>query len=675
MTPTARPVTADCERWIWIELLGFDITAPDLGVGAVLERLGFIPDAVSLLLFNADVIHTHGQRHPDRPYPDDICSYAGHPGNEERRLQPWTPRLLRQLVATLQAHGTRVFVSVFDLFRSQEWIGHHPELLQRRRHGQRAASLCPWKHLADGRLYEDVFCSQLEAVLVDIGFDGFHCADGFAHQRLPIAEGDLSDDMVGQFLTATGLTLPAALDGPCDDAPERLAARADWIEAGHREAWISFYAERITRFMAKLAATVHGVGGLLVANTAWTKDPLEALYRYGVDYRANADAGIDAMIVEAAAGAAELDGYERVSGRRALHPMAAALLLNRACMPKTPLLYLNGIKDTTEEWCLLRHTPPLLEADILALSHLFQIGRDGRPRRAVAGPVACLADGLSSDEWRRLRLHWDLASEFQPERLLGATVVWSDAAHAAQLHDGITTRRWTMHRLLHHLMERGAPLHSVVRLEDAQAVRGPLVVLQSHVFPADELQRLVADSTRTVILIGAPQAWPGRPDLLFFDPTVLDGLAAAVYGLAIPRPACLADIDLGPDLPADLKGVQDPAGGHAMFYYDLPWRRVSNAFLQACNEVIQAASGAPRVSADAEGIRVQAMADARGRLRLLIGSDAHDYRRPAIDVGRPIRALAIRTAFPATPGAIAGSVFSVRVPGRGMVVVDIDLEA
>ena len=63
-TTTGNRMGAGYERWAWIELLGFDMTRDDLGVGALLGSMGFVPDGVSLLLFNADFVHTHGTSGP-----------------------------------------------------------------------------------------------------------------------------------------------------------------------------------------------------------------------------------------------------------------------------------------------------------------------------------------------------------------------------------------------------------------------------------------------------------------------------------------------------------------------------------------------------------------------------------------------------------------------------------
>lgn len=669
--PQAEPAPPPgSERWAWIELLGFDSAADDLGVDTWLARTGFVPDGVSLRLYDPDFVHTHGTRAADSPFPVDVCSDDGGPVNKERSLRPWTPRLLQRLVQSLQARGTRVFVCVFDLCRTGEWTGQHVELLYRRRNGETVRALCPWKRLADGTLYEDFFVSQLVRVLHDYGFDGYHCADGYAHQRLPISEGDFSDDVVGQFVAATGSVLPDDLRGSCDADAARLEGRARWLWAERRREWIAFSAARLTSFVRKVADAVHGEQKHLLWHSAWTKDPFEALYRYGVDYRANADAGIDICIVGTAAGAAALDGDENVSGDRALLPAAAALLLSHACAAVTPLLFLNGTKGTTEQRCLLGHTPPLFETEVHTLSHLFGIGRDGRPRRIVAGPMACLPDGMSAAEWTGLRRHWDLAVEFTPNRVLGATLIWSDAAHTAQLDDYLASRRWSVHRLLHRLLEHGAPVHAIVRSELAAIAKGPLLVLNAHLFPADELRHVLGEGQRPVVLIGAARGFPGAPDLAFRDPGDPEGLCCVAYGLRSGPSRLTPDAPAGPAPAAELETAEEPSGEHDLFCHDLPYRHVSAGFLRACADILSRTADGVRVLSEQGAIRVTAMEDERGVRRLLIGNDAQGDIAPQLDVGRPIRGLTVRTPSPAVPGPVSGSTLSVRVPGRGLVIVD-----
>ena len=80
-----RPV-----KGIWIELIGFDNALPDYGVREYLSRMPVKPEFVSLLLFDAELVHTHAGLERDFPLGDLQCSYFGRPFNEERRRQDWT---------------------------------------------------------------------------------------------------------------------------------------------------------------------------------------------------------------------------------------------------------------------------------------------------------------------------------------------------------------------------------------------------------------------------------------------------------------------------------------------------------------------------------------------------------------------------------------------------------
>ena len=68
---------------IWMQLLGFDRDAEDKGVGAFLDRTGFVPDSVCALLYHPDFVHLH--RGMEREYTlfQDNCAYLGIPRNRE----------------------------------------------------------------------------------------------------------------------------------------------------------------------------------------------------------------------------------------------------------------------------------------------------------------------------------------------------------------------------------------------------------------------------------------------------------------------------------------------------------------------------------------------------------------------------------------------------------------
>jgi len=655
------------ERWMWVELVAFDSDKEDFGVNDFLARAGFAPDALSLLMFNPDFVHTHDGAESDRALPADFGAYWGRRQVGSSQSQTWTPRRIKGLARQLRTGGVAVYFSVFDVFDSREWIGRHPEIMHMTRDGERLASICPWKRLASGQWYEDFFIAKLLEVARDYNFDGYHCADGYAHQRISIYDGDFSDDMVAQFAEGSGVALPRDVAGPCDGEASLVRGRADWIWRSKRSEWIEFYVRRVETFFRKLGTALHKAGKSVAANTAWTKDPFEAAYRYGVDYRRIAE-WVDVFIVEAAAAAADLDGYEATSGRRALQPFSAATLLIKACAPAARLIFLNGIKDITERWDALRHSAPALEREIYALSNLFLRNKRGKLGRCASGLMACLADGIEPSEWRTLDSWWRLAFRAGPNRVLGAELVWSDTALERQLNDFIETRRWTTHRLLHHLLARGAPVISAVNAKHIEQARGALLVLRPELFGEEELRRLRDYRNGPVIFIGA-KTEPVPSDALLFE-DVYEPEATACYALG---DVAKADVKLGERLARapvpDMTAIPEPSGPHAMFYYDLYFREVSDAFLDACAEVVRANAGGPQVLSELEYARALAVEDDKGELLIFASSDSNWYVTPRIDVGRPIRRIEVLTRFPGMPVEPEGSEFRVRIPPRGVAVL------
>ena len=86
---------------MWIELLGFDVDASDYGVNQLCGRAGFVPTGVTLLLCDPEFVHAHTGK-LERVFGPGICSYGGHPNNEDRQRQVWTARDLVGLVGSLQ---------------------------------------------------------------------------------------------------------------------------------------------------------------------------------------------------------------------------------------------------------------------------------------------------------------------------------------------------------------------------------------------------------------------------------------------------------------------------------------------------------------------------------------------------------------------------------------------
>ncbi|MDD5704780.1 MAG: hypothetical protein PHR35_02565 [Kiritimatiellae bacterium] len=670
------------ERWMWIDLTGFDAGQPDGGVNAFFDEAGFVPTAMSLLLFSPRFLHEHTGLECERVLPPDCCSYI-KPRTRKRARQAWTNRQVKALIDELHRHDIKVYLSIFATLysvvdgpvRETEWSEKHPELLGIRRNGQKHTSLNALKRFRDGAYYEDFYVARLEAVMRDYGFDGLHGADGYAPPALPIFEADFSDDMVEQFLLATGATLPTDVASSCDGQPEAIARRASWLWQHRRAEWIGFHAARTTMFWRKVATMLHRHNRKIVLNNAWTREPFEALYRYGVDYLSLTDAGIDGFVPETVSTCLQTESDARLTNP--LYDSLATVLLMKARTPELPLTGLCCTRDTAENWDNLEHARPMLEREIYSMCNLYRYDGKGVLQRCWAGPFFCLSEDVRASEWQWLHEKWELGFSFNPCRTHGATLVWSQRAFEAQLPDFLATRRWTTHRLLTALLSRGAPVHAVTDVADLDGLTGPLLVLNPHLFPKAELELLARHQGGPIVFVGGEAPHPGinsKLSLAFDDVYPPQPLACRVYGTQAGVPPALRTE--GPEeFPPDAMAVPDEGNWTKPLYA----RKVSTAFLDACAQAISACASPIKVVSDTPEIRVQALENTKGELRLLIANDAWQSRTATIAMGRTILRARVRTCFPLMPYGLSGpdiwegARLAVKVPMRGMTIVDAEL--
>lgn len=659
------------ERWIWTELIGFDATQPDLGVAEYVETAGFTPDGVCLLLTSPDFVLSYERTDDEITLPEDFCARDGHEFNPQRARQAWTNHQLQGLIAELHARGIAAYLTVFTRFYGNrfhhEWLSDHPEACKVFRYHGWAGTLNPLARLSDDSYFEDYFLAQLVRVLDDYGFDGWHGADGWGPHNGPLWQVDLSDDTVGQFVEATGLELPPEVVGPCGHDIERLEVRARWLWRNVRHEWIEFHAERWARFWQKALTKLHGAGKRAFINSAWGRAPWESYYRYGVDYRRIVAAGVDGIVVETVAAGLSMDPRPYAADVTRHADFLSMLMLMRAELPEAKLIFLHNTHDVVEEWDAIRHAPTLLEKEIFSLANVYHHQPDGALRPAADGLLVCLGDGLDEYHWRWLRERWKLAFACRPQRTLGATLVWSHALMAVQTDDFTHTRGWTVHRLAFHLMTEGAPLQATVDIGDLGAVSGAIVVLNYHLLPPEEQARVLAYAGGPIILITRAADDLPQPDVRIDDPSGPLSLSCVVYGAAVEVPEVPSWEP--PALPEDLLDMEEPRG-----YWDhFEFRPVSPGFLRACAKLIVAASGAPRVVEGAGDVLVMGTVEEDGRLRLALKNKTDFYARPQVDVGREIARVDILTEYPSLLVRPQGSRFSVRIPAKGVTVVDVTL--
>lgn len=662
------------ERWMWIELLGFELTAEDFGVGELFERSGFVPDGVSLLLSDPEFVHGHSGAE-ERILRPSICSYDGHPYNEERALQSWTAGDLKRLVATLQRAGTRVFFTHFDA-PVDGWAAGHPEMCFINRRGERIPFLCPYKRLKDGTHYRDFYFDRLLAVLRDYGFDGYHAGDGYAHPRVPIYEGDFSDDTVGQYLDWAGGERPDWLVRDAEGDAGALAERAERIGGELRRSWIAFQRQRTLDFWSRLVRLVHGEGRQIFLNSCWTRDPFEALYRYGVDYQALAAAGVDGFFAETAAAVHEYggdlpygeEGYDAWEPSSILSRFATQLLLLRAAVPKARILFMNGIKDTNEAWSGIRHAPVNLESEILTFKGLFQVGAEGLVPSSD-GLIATLSDSLRREDWGWLRRCWDLGDALRPEGIAGAAIYWSDAYPSRMVEDYVAVRRCPLDRILWKMIQSGAPLVATVRAEHLANWRGVLVVAHPHLLPGEEWTRLQDWTGGALVAVGGAAPREGRnPDFRERESEGGDALEISVYGAdstggGVP----VLERVPGPEV-FDAAGARDPF----QWLDHLPSRRVAPEFFRNAARWVTALSGGVRVEKNSSDVRAWAYRLGGGRFRVHVRNDGFYYRAAVIRMPEPIGGIRTLTDFPGNPVRFEGAVFRFKIAGKSLAVFEVE---
>ncbi len=499
------------DKTMWIELIGFDVRKPDYGVASLFKKAGFIPESMYLLLWNADFIHrfTVGQADSDARFlRDDCCAYYGRPLNEEHPRQRWRNGDLKKLIACLHAFGVEVYLSVFDQQMSpyvaeryqmrdlpDQWVDKHPELLFILRDGHVTSSLCPWKRLKDGSLYEDFLLQQLLQLLPEFGFDGWHAADGFGHPRFPIYQGDFSDDMVEQ--SGCGNNCPEKCDG--DSAA--LSRRAAFIWENYRSQWIEFHCRRRTAFFEKLLCGLRTIGRKVIINSCWTREPFEAKYRYGVDDAALSKLGFAGWVVEAPVSVIETEGW-RHDECDSLYKFLAALGRIRACLPAQRLLLLNTIKDTMEQYNSIRHAPMLLEAELTSFASVY-FHNDQKPHPALDGIVSCLSDGLSKSEWSWLLRRWNFCFGDRWEGWnQGVRVIYDQEALEQELRSYCRQPFCSSYHWHWLLLGAGAPLMETVELSQASTAAGPFLLIHPAFYSREKLRPFLEARGREVICCG-----------------------------------------------------------------------------------------------------------------------------------------------------------------------------
>jgi len=633
---------------VWIELIGFDNTEPDFAVGDFLDKTGFIPDMVSLHLTSASFVLTHKGMAEEYRLPKYACSYCGHDGNDDRKRQNWTNYQMRGLIDAFHERGVQVHFSMFDFDHDHgfdgvpKYIEEHPELAVITRNG-RTHFINMLGSYADGTSVEDAFILKLIEVIKDYGFDGVQLADGISSPRVALQNADYSDFTTSKFFAEYGITPPQFND---------INERADYIFKNYRREWISFYRKHFSDFMSHAITAINETGKKASFNSAWTKGPIEAIYRYGTDYKAYENAGADSFIVEDVA--ADLfflsngdNGFDMPHERRKFihYEFASNMLELRAHLPKLMLTPLCMIRDTLEQWDVIHHMPTAMQRAVAVNLNNYYINEKGEFLPATNGPHYCLGDGLKASDWDLLRLMWDNAYTEQVEDVVGVTVVWSDKKCEHELDALIDSRHWYNGKWTAELLSKGAAVHKITRVENLGAVKGPILVINPILFDEAELE--------------AVRNYKGG-EVLYL------GLAAEnrVTFSAIPERTVAVE---------PLHDVVDPHG--AIWTDSLTFAEIPADFVEAVAAYINELCGLPTIDGDYGKCHINEVITGKNNSRLFLDNEEYWYATPTVRTRRKIKSLRFVTKPECYPIKRPDEYsFKIRVPGFGMDIIELEYE-
>ena len=473
------------EFWVWTELLAFDNTLPDFGIGDYLERIGKTPTGISLLL-GLDFVMRHEPLAEARVLPPNVGSRNGHRTNGKSDRQEWTDLKLRDLIRELHGYGIKIIFSVFpscNMFEGEFLAENSPE--------PRLGLIAP---LNDGRIMGEAFVGKLAGVLADYDFDGWHAADYFSAPWVGFMHP--MDCLIRAFAQKNKrLDLPDFLSENADLDDAARQRKLKYLQRFHWREWNSHLESLWLGFWQQAFDAVHGLGKFIMANSPNTKSIFGALQYMNVDYRRLAEMGLDYLLVESCSASCEIIW----NNRPLLHEFCAAAAEMTAAMPNVKILTLQPVRDRVEGWDVFEHAPCRFERD-LHLVNTLSVIRNGELKRCSRGSVFCLGDCVEPREWRIF--HDELRASASFTAVRSGELVWLSDPRA------FDDLRWDHHRFgtwspsaqIAKLKElRSIDISVIAAPEELPHITQPLAVPNFHLLEADTRKRIIASRLPLVL--------------------------------------------------------------------------------------------------------------------------------------------------------------------------------
>lgn len=517
------------ENSYWIELIAFDKDNIKGTVEDFIDRQRGRVDAIYLLLTGWDCCYFYDGLDTEYVLSRNTCSYGGHQFSNEREIQPWTNWNLKTLIDEFHANGVEVYMTVFAASMCKDWNGNimnektlvkvSPEVCEfSTRANVNWGSAYFIKRFKDGTYLEDVFSEKIKRPLLEYGFDGLHIADGVGHPRTRIACGDFSDDMVDQFCSRTGIKLPEKYPMVCGTNKKLLMSRFMYIIQNLRYEWTVFVSERYGEWMKKLVDAIHSIGKKTTMNNCWTCSPMEALYRYGIDYRLLAESGIDKIMKEDANSVAiqcwaglEMETSDKTRWNSQYRFMEKQRAL-KACCPDIPMVNMTSIHDTQEQWDIINNAPNEYRSAIARRS-ISLIWKDGKLIPACEGSIFCLSDGIPKYQWDIIHNAIDYFELGQPVDTFGFTALYDDDIKA-QVKEFISTRRPYAGLIHNEFSYYGLPITAMADSKEILRSTGPLLICSDSVRD-EKLKNYLENCTDRLIVTAGYKSLERKPSATF----------------------------------------------------------------------------------------------------------------------------------------------------------------
>lgn len=666
------------ENWNWIELIGFDKDKPDCLVGDFLKKAHGQVYGITLLLYDMEFVLAHSSLQTEVELPEDVCSYAGHPYNEDRAIQKWTNFDLKRLINCFHAHDVKVLLSFFNNFsyinqEKQEirgaWSEKHPEVREFSSfYGYACDCNNVLKRMNDGSSFGDFIAKKVKEVVDYYGFDGLHIADGISSHRLTMQTGDYSDDMVERFLENTKIDLPQEIQGKCDGNFEKSFERYKYIFHNLRLEYTSFVSEEYAKFYRKIEKALPEK--TVIFNNAWTRSPFEAMFRYAIDYKKVAYDSMHAVVIEDMGSSMPLFSEMERGGFDV--PFEERLYCNyefmltqmsiKSYVPQLSQINLTPLKDNQEQWNLIDNAPNEFRKGIVRRNWSF-ILQDGKIVPCSEGPLYCTADGLTQEKWDMICATEEIAARGEIEKIDGLAYVWNDDLKA-ELAEYIKTRNVTSDKIRQEFAAYGVAPSCMSDFESIKTMQMPFVLFCIENYKNEQLKYLENYKKSPLIVFGYKKVLLREPDAEF---TVKDsGFSCYIYNTGAK---------LKKEINQKTSFVDaSPEDGHGGIWtmrlkYNLP----SKMFYKAIASYIRENIPMIRVK-NRNGCRAFAFLMKNGKYRVVIYNDSYFFELPVIQM--PFAIKTARALFKpewfVLP--VKNNTFKARVCNRGVEIVEVEAE-